>query len=132
MKKTVIIFILAALVLLSLVLWVVSANMSWNFQEVLMVSGVVIICGFAVYIGLKRVQSSVRKEPAEDELSKMVMTRASALSYFISIYLWLALMYFSDRINLESHTLIGAGILGMAFVFLLSWIGVKYFIFRNE
>ena len=132
MKKTIIIFVIAVLVLVSVILWAINARLSGNIQEILMITIVVILAGFALYIGLKRVQSSLRKEPAEDELSKMILTKTSSLSYYISIYLWLALMYFSDRINLETHTLIGAGILGMAVTFFLCWIGVKFFLNKNE
>lgn len=34
-------------------------------------------------------------------------------------------MYMSDRITLAAHSLIGAGILGMALAFFFSWLWVK-------
>jgi len=60
------------------------------------------------------------------------MTRASSFAYYISIYLWLFIMYISDRTSLEARSLVGAGILGMAVVFLLCWLGVKAFGMKNE
>ncbi|HDR89176.1 MAG TPA: DUF2178 domain-containing protein [Bacteroidetes bacterium] len=125
MKKTLVMFFVAALVILSVIVWIFHAKLTWGTQEILMVSGVVIIAGFALILGIKRLLSHLRKEPAEDEFSKKIMTRASSLSYYISLYLWLMLMYLSDETGLECHTLIGAGILGMALVFFFSWIGVK-------
>jgi len=125
MKKTIIIFVIAVLVLVSLVIWAVNANLSGNLQEILMIPVAAIIVAFAVFIGITRLKSNLRKEPAEDELSKRVMTKASSLSFYISIYFWLFLMYISDKISLESHSLIGAGILGMAVIFFLSWVGIK-------
>lgn len=92
-----------------------------------MLGGVLVVVGFAVFIGINRIKSVIQKEPIEDELSKKIMIKASSISYYISIYLWLIIMYFSDKVALESHSLIGAGILGMAIIFLLSWIGVKMF-----
>jgi len=132
MKKTIIIFVIAVLVLVSLVIWAVNANLSGNLQEILMIPVAAIIVAFAVFIGITRLKSNLRKEPAEDELSKRVMTKASSLSFYISIYFWLFLMYISDKISLESHTLIGAGILGMAVIFFLSWVGIKIWGLRNE
>ena len=131
-EKTIIIFIVAALVLISLIVWAVNAQLSGNIQEILMVAGVLIVVGFAIFRGWVRVRSSQRKEPVEDELSKGVMTKASSLSYYISIYLWLFLMYISDKTKMEKDTLIGAGILGMAIIFFLSWIGIKLIGLKNE
>jgi peptidoglycan/LPS O-acetylase OafA/YrhL len=131
MKRSLIIFVLAGLVLITLVIWIVNAQFSWNIQEILMVGISFILVGFAFYIGINRVRSSMRKEPPEDELSKRVMTKATSLSYFISIYLWLFIMYISDKVQMEAHTLIGAGILGMAVIFLISWIVVKLIGLKN-
>jgi peptidoglycan/LPS O-acetylase OafA/YrhL len=131
MKKTVVTFVVAALVLISLILWAVNAQISNNIPEILMISGAVLVAGFAIFIGVARLRSSLRKEPAEDELSKRVMTRASSLSFYISLYVWLFIMYMSDKTELEAHSLIGAGILGMAIVFFLCWLGIKIFGLRN-
>jgi len=125
MKKTIVMFVVAAMVIISIVLWILNAEFTWDTQEILMVGGAFILVGFALFLGISRLRSNLRKEPAEDEFSKKIMTRASSLSYYISLYLWLVLMYLSDKTRLECHTLIGAGIMGMALVFFLSWVGMK-------
>ena len=125
MKKTIITFVISALLLISLVLWISNANISGNIQEYLNIAVIVALVGFALYIGLERLKSLRRKEPIEDELSKKIMTKASSLSFYVSIYLWLFIMYMSDKTTMETHSLIGAGILGMSIIFLLSWLGVK-------
>ena len=132
MKKTILLFVVAGLALVSFVLWILNTRMSWNFRDILMVVVGLVMIGFALYAGLRRVKSVARKEPVEDELSKMIMTRASSLSYYISIYLWLFIMYISDKTKWETHTLIGSGILGMSVVFLFSWIGVRFFGLKDE
>jgi small-conductance mechanosensitive channel len=125
MKKTIITFVISALLLFSLVLWAINADISGNIQEYLMIAVVIVMVGFALYIGLERLKGLRRKEPVEDELSKKIMTKASSLSFYVSIYLWLFIMYMSDKTTMETHSLIGAGILGMSIIFLLSWLGVK-------
>jgi uncharacterized membrane-anchored protein len=131
MKKAIISFILGALILAALVLWALKGRMAGNTSEILKGGVVLVLVGFAVYLGISRLRSHQRREPAEDELSKKVMTRASSLAYYISIYLWLFVMYVSDKTTLPSHSLVGAGILGMAVVFLLCWLGVKAFGMKN-
>jgi len=131
MKKTIVGFVISALVLAALALWALKGHISGNIQEIVMAGIVLVLVGFAIYLGVSRVRSRLNREPAEDELSRKVMTRASSLAYYISIYFWLFIMYISDKTSLESHSLVGGGILGMAVIFLLCWLGVKAFGMKN-
>ena len=131
MKRTILMFVISALVVASLALWVLRGHVAGNTQEMIMVGTAFVIVGFAVFLGVSRLRSHQRREAVEDELSKKVMTRASSLAYYSSIYVWLFVMYVSDKTTLASHSLVGAGILGMAVVFLLCWIGVKAFGMKN-
>lgn len=131
MKKTIVGFVISALVLASLALWALKGHLTGNAREILMAAIVIVVVGFAVYLGVSRIRSRMRREPAEDELSRKVMTRASSLAYYVSLYLWLFIMYISDKTSLATHSLVGAGILGMAVVFLLCWLGVKAFGMKN-
>ena len=132
MKRTIIMILIAALVIVSVIVWMFNAEFKWNTQDVLMISGLVIVVGFAIFLIIQRFKSSARQEAPEDELSKKIMTKTSSLSFYISLYWWLILSYFSDRIDLETGTLIGAGILGMAVIFLICWVGIKITGLRNE
>jgi hypothetical protein len=131
MKKTVLIFLVSVLVLASLAIWILRGRVAGNAQEMIEVGVVLVLVGFAVFLGVSRLRSRLRREPGEDEMSKRVMTRASSLAYYVSIYLWLFVMYISDKTTLPAHSLIGGGILGMAVVFLLCWLGVKFFGLKN-
>jgi uncharacterized membrane-anchored protein len=131
MKRTILMFVISALVVATLALWVFKGHIAGNTQEMIMVGTALVIVGFAVYLGMSRLRSHRLREPAEDELSKKVMTRASSLAYYVSIYLWLFVMYVSDKTTLPTHSLIGTGILGMAVVFLLCWLGVRFFGTKN-
>ncbi len=132
MAKAVAIFMLAALILLSLGFWAISGGMKGGTEEVLMLAIGLVVVGFGVYKGLERVRSAARKEPHEDELSRQTLMKSASLSYYISLYFWLLMMYVSDRTAMENHTLIGMGIGGMAIIYLGSWIWVKVFGLRND
>jgi hypothetical protein len=127
MKRTILGFVISALVLAGLAVWALAGHISGNAGEIAMAAVVLVLVGFAVFVGLARLRSLRRHEPADDEMSKSIMTRASSLAFYVSIYLWLFVMYVSDKVELESHSLIGAGIAGMAVVFLFSWLGVRLF-----
>jgi peptidoglycan/LPS O-acetylase OafA/YrhL len=132
MKRAYLVFIVAGLVLAATVLWFLSSDTQFKPYDLVEIGIVLMVVGFAVYLGYKRFSSAKRGEPAEDEMSKKVMRKTASWSYYISLYLWLAIMYFSDRIKLENHALIGAGILGMAVVFAISWLVINFGGIKNE
>jgi len=132
MKKGVIVFIVATLVLITTGIWFFSGTEKFKPIELVSFGIIILVVLFAVFVGYKRLTSAKRGEPPEDELSKKVMQKTSSLSFYISLYLWLAIMYFSDKIDFETHTVIGAGILGMAVVFAICWLVFNFRGIRNE
>ena len=92
---------------------------------------IILIVGFAIYIAMNRLRSVRRGEPAEDELSKKILLKASSFSYYASLYLWVAMIFVNDRTKLDTEILLGIGILGMAviwvaFVIFFKIKGLKY------
>lgn len=132
MKKGVVALIVAALVLISTGIWFLSSAEELKPFELVNFGIIILVVAFAVIFGYKRLSSAKRGEPPEDELSKKVMQKTSSLSYYISLYLWLAIMYFSDKFNYETHTIIGSGIVGMAVVFAVCWLVFNFRGIRNE
>jgi len=132
MKKTVLVFVVTALVLISTGLWYFSTNEPLKPYDLLTFGIIIMVVSFALFLGFKRLTSAKRGEPAEDELSKKIMRKASSVSYYISLYLWLAIGYFSEKINYETHTIIGAGILGMAVIFGICWLVINFSGIKNE
>ena len=132
MKKSVIIFVIAALVLLATFLWMLSSYGDFKTNDPGSFIVIILLVAFALFIGFKRLSSARRGEPAEDELSKKVMQKTASLSYYISIYMWLIIGYFSEKFDYETHTLIGAGIIGMAITFAVCWLIVNFRGIKNE
>ena len=132
MKKAVIVFIVAVLVLATVGVWIFSSSGNFKPTDILGFGVIILVVAFAVFIGIRRLTSAKRGEPPEDELSKKVMRKTSSLSYYISLYLWLVIMYFSDRLDYETHAIIGAGILGMAVVFAVCWLVFNFTGIRHE
>jgi peptidoglycan/LPS O-acetylase OafA/YrhL len=132
MKKGIIVFIVAALVLITTGIWFFSTRENLKLFDLVSFGIIILVIAFAVFIGIKRITSAKRGEPPEDELSKKVMQKTAAWSYYVSLYLWLAIMYFSDKFKYETHTIIGAGILGMAVIFAICWLIFNFRGIRNE
>lgn len=122
MKRTVLIFLISALVIASCVLWYMSSGMEYSKTDALHAGVIILVVAFAVFLGFKRLGSAKRGEPAEDEMSKKVLTKTASLSYYISLYLWVVMIYVKDRLPMDTEEVLGTGILGMAVVFAGSWL----------
>jgi len=132
MKNISVLFVLIILIAITTGLWFFNSDTGLNLKELSPFVVILVVLGFAVFIGIKRLSSAKHGEPIEDELSKKILVKSSSISYYISIYLWLFIMYYSDKTTLENHSLIGVGILGMALIFAITWVIVHFRGLRNE
>ena len=125
-RKATFIAVLAVSVLVTMIIWFVRSGATLDIQgsSIMIIQFVVI--AFAIIVVFRRLKSAKQNLPAEDEMSKGILRKGAATSYYVSLYMWLAFMFFEDRIDLERSTLIGAGILGMAVIYALSWVYHSY------
>jgi peptidoglycan/LPS O-acetylase OafA/YrhL len=132
MKRGLIVLFVALLVLLTTGLWLLSESGKLKSFDILSIGVILLVVAFAVFVGYKRLTSARRGEPSEDELSRKVLLRTAAYSYYISLYLWVAILFIKDRVKLDTEELLGAGILGMALTFALCWLVINFRGVRNE
>lgn len=130
MKKSYLPILIAVLVIVGIMIWYFLANI--NYKPTAQFYIMLVLVGFAVFLGVKRLISEKKGEPAEDEMTKMVRMKASSISYYISLYYILILIYLSDEKHLDAHTALSAAILGMALIFALSWVYIKLKGIRDE
>jgi hypothetical protein len=132
MKRTWTIIGVSVLALISLGLWF-WIDPGWFLAENLVSLGIILaLVAFAVVLGLRTMGDVKRGLPAEDELSKKMMQRASSIAYFVSLYLWVFLIYIQDRVSWDCEMLMGTGVLGMGVIFAGSWLFVYFRGLRNE
>lgn len=127
MKKVIIALAVSLLVLISAVSWFIIAK-PVNTGESIQFIIIILIVGFGLFIAFRRIGSVRKGEPQEDELSKKMLQKAAAISYYISLYLWLMIMYLADKYKGETEVMFGWGIIGMAVIFGMSWI---FYYFRG-
>lgn len=131
MKKSVITIVISILVLVATILWILNSG-PVNWKENLQYIVIMVMVAFGLLVAYRRITSTKRGEPADDELSKKVLQKAAAMSYYISIYLWLLIMYLTDRLKTAADEMFGWGILGMAVTFAACWAFYTLRGIRNE
>ena len=131
MKKSSLVFLVAILVVVSTILWIANSGALAGI-DVLQIGVIAILVILTVVFGYRRLTSERRGEPAEDELSKKVMMKASAWAYFISLYMWVFMIWLKDRVTFDTEQLLGTGILSMAVIWALCWLVVYWRGIRDE
>jgi steroid 5-alpha reductase family enzyme len=126
MRKAIFMVVLAVSLIVSFSYWLIFKNDQMNTQEILMIGALVLVVGFSLFLAFRRLRDAKENLPQEDEMSKGLMRRGTSTAYYISLIMWLGVDYMSDKTKLECHSLIGAGIMGMAIAFALGWIYHRY------
>ncbi|UGS21968.1 hypothetical protein [Flavobacterium cyclinae] len=132
MKRSLIVFIVTGLVLMTTGLWFFISFENFNKMDLLHIGLITLIVGFAVFVGLKRLRSEKLGEPIEDELSKKILQKTAAISYYISLYIWVFLIFLKDRVEFETEELLGTGILAMAVTFVIAWLILNFNGIKND
>jgi peptidoglycan/LPS O-acetylase OafA/YrhL len=123
MKKVISALVVSILVLGATLMWFMKAGYEVPAFEIGQFGIIALLVAFGLYIAFSRLKSVKRGEPLEDELSKKILQKASSLSYYISLYIWVAMIFVNDRVKIDTEVLIGTGILAMAVV----WVSLVLF-----
>ena len=128
MKRSLLVFIVAGLLIIGVLLWISTSSTILKEIDFLHLGIITALVAFAIFFGIKRIKSERRKEPVEDEMSKKIIQKTAALSYYISLYMWVFIIFIKDRIEMDTEEWIGTGVLGMAITFAVTWI---FFYFKG-
>ncbi|MCF1750596.1 hypothetical protein [Mariniradius sediminis] len=119
MRKTILLLFVAFLVIGTSLIWYLNQENTTGSETIewLHFTIILIVVAFALFVAIQRYRSLQRGQPAEDEMSKKLLQKTAALSYYISLYWWVALLFIKDRVEFDTEQLMGSGILGMALIF---------------
>jgi len=130
MKKLIVGIVLTLVLIVGL--WIFKTTEIFNKIDLLQSLVVLLLVGFGMLATFRRLISSRKGEPSEDELSKLILQKSASLSYYASLYLWLIIIYINDKVNLETEQLLGWGIIGMAIIFVGFWSFLKIKGLKND
>jgi hypothetical protein len=131
MKRVILAIAISLIVLVSVIILIFNSGLlPWSDYLQLII--ILVVLSFGFYTAYRRFSSSRKGQPAEDELSRIVRMKASSLSFYISIYLWLLIMFLTERMKWEADRMFGWGIIGMALTFVLCWVFFNFRGLRNE
>ncbi|MBA7562682.1 hypothetical protein ES708_04335 [subsurface metagenome] len=123
MKKVFLpIFILTWVLVLS-GLWIVQAsNSTSSVLEYVFIGVILVLFILGGYFGYGRIKRKKQGLPEDDELSRKIAQKAAAISYYLSLFLWLVLIYIQSHVIINIKWLFSTGMIGMAIIFIISWV----------
>lgn len=132
MKKAVLIIVLSFSIILSLGILISNTDVKFSSSEIIQIGSVAILILFARVPAFARIRSKKTGLPAEDEFSKKLIKNAAARSYYFSLYLWLGIMYLNSEGKIDQENILSIGIVGMAVLFGVHWIILKFTGLKDE
>jgi len=91
--------------------------------EAIYVIMLAVLIGLGILLAARRSKELKKGLPVEDELSRNIMHRAGSITFFVSLIIWLILLYIEvhDIFNIKTMFLFAYGLIASCFVFLFSW-----------
>ena len=115
-------FIWSAVSIFLLSIWLYQTDKSFDMVAYAILGLSVLIIGINLYIKIKGFKEERMGLASEDELSKGIKEKAAAKAFRYSIFMWVFIILFFIEIEPKAKIVIGIGVLGMAVVFLLTWL----------
>lgn len=132
MKKGFLALLVSVLVLAASALWFFNVEKPIAATEIVTFGVIVVLVGFGLYFAIRHFSSAARGEPQDDELSKKMMEKTAAWSYYISLFMWVFMIWLKDRITMGTEEVLSAGIISMAVIFFACWLAIKLRGILNE
>ena len=123
MKKNFLpIFVLTWVLVLSGLCIFQTDNSSNPTLEYIFVGVLIVLFLLGIYLGYMRFRALQKGMTVEDELSIKLTQKAASVSYYISLFLWSALIYVHYHSSMSVKWLLSSGMIGMAVIFVITWV----------
>ena len=103
MKKSLLAFAIVGLVLITTGYWLFTSKEEFSFMDIFHLGVILLIVGFGFFVAFKKIGNAKRGEPIEDELSKTILQKSAPISFYISLYIWVFLIFLKERVNFETE-----------------------------
>lgn len=115
-------FSIAALILALMGFWIYKTSKPLNEFSYAIIAAMLLVVGFVIYYGFQALKDAKSGLNPIDEFSKKIAEKAAAITFKISIYMWLFGLFILDFFTIDSvnkaKLVIAIGMVGMTLIFL--------------
>ncbi|MEA2077046.1 MAG: hypothetical protein U9O95_03410 [Candidatus Marinimicrobia bacterium] len=91
-------------------------------SEILHMIMIAILFIMGIIYGVKRIRSKEEGFPEDDELSKKIIRKSAGISFYVTLFIWLTLLFVNSFIELDSRLIFSYGFIGMSLTFVITWL----------
>ncbi|MCD6566711.1 MAG: hypothetical protein J7K53_12300 [Bacteroidales bacterium] len=104
-------------------LWIIQpSNSTSSVLEYIFVGVICLFFLLGGFFGYARMKRKKQGLPEEDELSRKIAQKSAAISFYLSVVLWLTLIFIQSHFLIDIKWLLSSGMIGMAIIFFISWL----------
>ena len=104
-------------------LWIIQpTNSTSSVLEYIFVGVIFLFFLLGSFFGYARMKRKKQGLPEEDELSRKIAQKSAAISFYLSVVLWLTLIFIQSHFFIDIKWLLSSGMIGMAIIFVISWL----------
>ncbi|MFC1785471.1 hypothetical protein ACFL0J_07595 [Candidatus Neomarinimicrobiota bacterium] len=81
-----------------------------------------------IILSIKRYKSEKQGLSIHDEMSAKIVNKSASYSFYLSLVMWIVIIFYQSKVNLDGSILIGYGMIGMATIFIIF---LTYFNFKG-
>ena len=124
MKKIVlpVFFITFVVILAAIQIFQTGINNNNSILEYIFVGVIFILFLVSIVLSIKKLKSTKQGLPEKDEMSTKIINKAASISFYISLFVWLIIIYVLRNNIGNTNVIIGYGIISMALTFILNLI----------
>ena len=86
---------------------------------------IVILFIMGIILGVKRRRATEEGFPEDDELSEKIVRKSAGISFYLTLFIWLILLFINSFIELDSRLIFSYGFIGMSLTFVITWLVIN-------
>lgn len=91
-------------------------------SEILHVIMILVLFILGIIQGIKRKRATEEGFPEDDELSEKIVRKSAGISFYLTLFIWLILLFVNSFIEIDSRLIFSYGFIGMSLTFVISWL----------
>lgn len=86
---------------------------------------ILILFVLGIILGIKRKKATEEGFPEDDELSEKIVRKSGGISFYLTLFIWLILLFINSFIEIDSRLIFSYGFIGMSVTFVITWLVIN-------
>jgi hypothetical protein len=94
-------------------------------SEILHMVMILVLFILGIIQGVKRKRATEEGFPEDDELSEKIVRKSAGISFYLTLFIWLILLFINSFVEVDSRLIFSYGFIGMSLTFVITWLVIN-------